>query len=65
MMSSGDQARTDDLLATLAPDEMTQVIARISDLALIVSNQGHVLQMLPHPDFNAGHNLTACSATIT
>lgn len=59
MMSSGDQARTDDLLATLAPDEMTQVIARISDLALIVSNQGHVLQMLPHPDFNAGHNLTA------
>ena len=53
-MSAGDQTWTSGLLPMIDPDEVIQIISRMSDLAVIVSDDGVVLGAMVNPSFR-GH----------
>lgn len=51
MMSPGDQAWTSGLIPMIEPEEVTRIISRISDLALILSKDGKVIGLMANPSF--------------
>jgi transcriptional regulator PpsR len=58
-MSPSDLAWTSGLIPMIEPDEVTKIIARISDIALILSQDGRVLGVMPNPSFRGQYDLTA------
>ena len=58
-MSPGDQTWTSGLIPMIEPEVVTEIISRISDLALVVSKVGKVLGVLSNPNFRGHSNLSA------
>jgi len=58
MMSPGDQAWTSGLIPMIEPDEVTKIISRISDIALVLSKDGNVKGVMTNPDFRGQIDLT-------
>lgn len=50
MKGEGEKTWTDGLLPEIAPDVMTNILARVADLALILSPEGDVLRGLRNPN---------------
>jgi transcriptional regulator PpsR len=57
MMSPGEQAWTSGLIPMIEPNEVTKIISRISDLALILSSAGKVLGVMTNPSFRIQKSL--------
>ena len=50
-MSHGEMMWTSGLIPMIEPDVVTEIISRISDLALVVSRKGQVLGIMTNPNF--------------
>lgn len=51
MMSHGDMTWSSGLIPMIEPDVVTEIISRISDLALVISKSGKVLGVMADPKF--------------
>lgn len=58
MMSPRDLAWTSGLIPMIEPDEVTKIISRISDIALVLSHDGKVLGVMTNPSFRGQYDLT-------
>lgn len=59
MMSPGDQAWTSGLIPMIEPEEVTKILSRVSDIALIIAKDGTVLSVMSNPSFRGQANLEA------
>ncbi len=59
MMSQGDQTWTSGLVPMIEPEVVSEILARISDLGLVVSKVGKVLGVLTNPTFRIENDLSA------
>lgn len=50
-MSHGEMMWTSGLIPMIEPDVVTEIISRITDLALVVSQEGKVLGIMTNPNF--------------
>ncbi|MDG1375867.1 MAG: transcriptional regulator PpsR [Yoonia sp.] len=57
MMSPGDMAWTSGLIPMIEPDEVTKIISRISDIALVMSQDGMVIGVMTNPSFRGEFDL--------
>ncbi len=58
MMSPSDQAWTSGLIPMIEPNEVTKIISRISDIALVLSQDGKVLGVMTNPSFRGQYDLS-------
>ena len=58
MMFPRDLAWTSGLIPMIEPDEVTKIISRISDIALVLSCDGKVLGVMTNPSFRGQYDLT-------
>ena len=59
VMSLGEQTWTHGLIPMIEPEIVTEIISRISDLALVISPEGKVLTVLENPSFRGPQGLRA------
>jgi len=52
-MSHGEMMWSSGLIPMIEPDVVTEIISRITDLALVVSQEGKVLGIMTNPNFMA------------
>lgn len=58
MMLGGEMTWADDLIPMMGPEAVTDIIARVSDVALVVSASGDVVRVLSNPEFSASRYMT-------
>lgn len=57
MMLGGEMTWADDLIPMMGPEAVTEIIARISDVALVISASGEVISVLSNPEFSARRHM--------
>jgi len=64
MMLGGEMTWADELIPMIGPHAITDIIARVSDVALVVSTSGHVSHVMSNPDFSARQAVAGWSGRL-
>ena len=53
MMSVEEMRWAEGLIPIIGPDAVTDIISSVSDMALVISTSGHIMQVMSNPNFSA------------
>ena len=53
MMSVDEIRWAEGLIPIIGPDSVTDIISSVSDVALVISTSGHIMQVMANPNFSA------------